>query len=76
MTNHSMDFDRISNKKINVRIIRIRMRIMLTGTVTKRSHLYLKKAGLNRSVLPLRKACLLGTARIGDGHLKVMDTCY
>ena len=52
------------------------MRIMLTGTVTKRSHLYLKKAGLNRSVLPLRKACLLGMARIGDGHLKVMDTCY
>ena len=50
--------------------MRTRMRIMLTGTVTiKRSHLYLKKAGLNGSVLPLRKACLLGKARIGDGHM-------
>ena len=52
------------------------MRIVLTGTATKRFNLYLKKAGLNRSVLPLRKACLLGTAKIGDAHLKVMDTCY
>ena len=41
------------------------------GTVSKRFHLYLKKAGLDGSILPLQKACLLGTARI---IRTVMDT--
>ena len=33
------------------------------GTVSKRFHLYLKKAGLDGSILSLQKACLLKTAR-------------
>ena len=41
------------------------------GTFSKRFNLYLKKAGLDGSILPLQKACLLGTARI---IRKVMDT--
>ena len=41
------------------------------GTFSKRFHLYLKKAGLDGSILPLQKACLLGTARI---IRTVMDT--
>ena len=41
------------------------------GTVSKRFHLYLKKAGLDGSILSLQKACLLETAR---NIRKVMDT--
>ena len=41
------------------------------GTVSKRFHLYLKTAGLDGSILPLQKSCLLGTARI---IAKMMDT--
>ena len=41
------------------------------GTFSKRFHLYLKKAGLDGSILPLQKACLLVTARI---IRTVMDT--
>ena len=33
------------------------------GTVSKRFHLYLTKAGLDGSILPLQKAYLLGTAK-------------
>ena len=41
------------------------------GTVSKGFHLYLKKAGLDGSILSLQKACLLETAR---NIRKVMDT--
>ena len=44
------------------------------GTVSERFHMYLKKAGLDRSILPLQKTCLLygniKNYKKGDGFLR------
>ena len=44
------------------------------GTVSERFHMYLKKAGLDRSILPLQKTCLLygniKNYKKGDGYLR------
>ena len=51
----------------NEKVVLVPIIIGALETVSKRFHLYLKKAGLDGSILPLQKACLLGTSRIIRG---------
>ena len=58
------DLKRELKRLWNKKVVLVPIIIGALETVSKKFNLYLKKAGLDGSILLLQKACLLGTARI------------